>query len=539
MAESKSPFELVRQTILEIYSAPSVQEHFVNLGRYLSIWDDKDYSAKEFEGLKIFEDLQGLCSFLENRNLNAQSDEVFRLILHTFPEKYFPSLPWLKDSEDVDYKLLEDAGFVIKSRKYPDYVQESFRLFQEQFHKVNHKLPAFIKEVEMNMFRSNGAGMAGELFRLFADFAENLDTTKMKDIPWTMINQLAMKLNNRMNAYNAAYLLLKGLEEIRTVQPTPGLRDTIYRNKKFFLRNFYWQKIDESQANKDYSNLVFYIDKFVPLIDSGYERSNLLAIRSKALKNISEVPKGLVGYVLLGFALLVIVSIFLSEPPTKERLNLDQTRRRILSRKKGTKSGESAFWPADADDNDRQAKPIIVKSRTGLREIKPPVHPHNRKLNLYEIRHAVFQKMRLAYLGEIDDLSQSEQEKLEVLKEDYDSRCKFYKYDNEVREKVHWDASIHAPRIIQDAQDILRKWRNENAKGSISRLVENELLSLTNPRHVEAIVKRLKHYGYFKGENIPENWNNDAKRALLDFKVSNLGIVNNEWDMKTQKALFK
>jgi hypothetical protein len=128
---------------------------------------------------------------------------------------------------------------------------------------------------------------------------------------------------------------------------------------------------------------------------------------------------------------------------------------------------------------------------------------------------------------------------LEVLKEDYDSRCKFYKYDNEVREKVHWDASIHAPRIIQDAQDILRKWRNENAKGSISRLVENELLSLTNPRHVEAIVKRLKHYGYFKGENIPENWNNDAKRALLDFKVSNLGIVNNEWDMKTQKALFK
>jgi MoaA/NifB/PqqE/SkfB family radical SAM enzyme len=226
-----------------------------------------------------------------------------------------------------------------------------------------------------------------------------------------------------------------------------------------------------------------------------------------------------------------VVSILLSEPAPKQRLNLQRSREKILSAKKGMQS------PTEKRDEEKEPKVYYVTSRTGLIEKKPPVRPHNRDLDLYEIRHAVFQKMRLDYLAE-QNLSPEEREKYQVLLEDYNSRCEFYKYKSEDREKVHWDGKINAPRIIQDAQDILASWRPENKQEEIARLVENELLSLNNPIHVQHIVGRLQLYGYYHGQVLPESWNDEASRALLDFKVSNLGVVDSKWDRKTQNALF-
>jgi hypothetical protein len=537
MPDNNRPYDQIRKTILAIYSAPTERPHFINLARFIEEWDEKEFSEKESEGLRIFEDLQSLSAFLESKGLSAQSDEVFRLILHTFPEKYFPSLPWLKESEDIDFKLMDDAGFVIQSRNYPDYVQEAFRLFNEQFRKVNRKLPAFAKEVELNLFKERGSGDAGELFRRFADLAEKLQETTMKDVPWTLIKQLAMKMNNTLNAFNASYLLLKSLDEVKKARPSPGLRDNMLRNEKFFLRNYYWKSIDESQAKKDHTNLVFFIDKYLPMVDTGYERSNLLMMRDKALKEINEIPTGFVNYTLIGFALLVIVSILLSEPEQKKTLNLDRVRRQILVSKRGA---DNILTPEDESANHEEQllqSALEVKSRTGLRERKPPVRPHNRKLNIYEIRHVIFQKMRIDYLKE-QKLDPLQEEKLAELIDDYNKRCEFYDYEPEVREKVHWDAKIYAPRIVQDAQDMIESWKKKDVVQEFFDQSTDQLLSLSNPAHVQAIIKRLKLYGYYKEKEIPSVWNESAKRALLDFKVSNLAIVDSTWDLKTQKVLF-
>ncbi|GAB4271352.1 MAG: hypothetical protein Kow0029_08930 [Candidatus Rifleibacteriota bacterium] len=534
MPEAEKIYESVRKAILAVYAKPTDRPGLINLARHVQEWDELDFVEKESEGHKIFEELQSLSAFLENKGLSAQSDEVFRLILHTFPEKYFPSLPWLKDSKDVDLSLLDDARFVLESRNYPDYVQESFRLFDEQFRKANRSLPVFVKELELNLFNEKGSGITGELFRRFADVADKLYSSTLKDVPWTLMNQLAMKLNNSMNAFNAAYILLKGLDEVRVARPSPALRDSMRKNEDFFLRNYYWKCIDDATAKEDYSNVVFYIDKFLPMIETGYERSNLLMLRENALKKINEIPKGCITYTILAFTVLIVISILASEPEIKKNLNLDRTREEILTPKKDRDDGIKVESKID----DQQLEEALeVKSRTGLREKKPPVRPHNRKLNLYEIRHVIFQKMRLDYLAgqKLDD---DERKQLEILLEDYKSRCEFYQYDNDVREKVHWDAKIHAPRIIQDAQDILNSWKKKHEQPDVQEIVSKQLLNLSNPQHVRLIIQRLKMYGYYKEKDIPKTWTESARRALLDFKVSNLGIVNSEWNMETQNALF-
>lgn len=538
MIDSEKQQELIRKSILAIYSTPTDRSTLINLSRQLNDWDDLNFPGKEFQAQKLFEDLQSLSAFLENRGLSAQADEVFRIILYIFPEKYFPSLPWLKESQEVDLRLLEEAQFVVKSKNYPDYTQESLRLFDEQFRKINRKLVAFAKEVEELQFKENGSGEAGEFFRRFADVAEKLHDTVLKDMPWTLINQLAMKMNNGLSCFQAAYLMLRALNTVKTARPSPGLIDLMLRNENFFLRNQCWKCIDDAMAEKDYSKLVESIDRFLPMADSGYERSNLLLMRDRALRNISEVPRNLVTYMLVFIVVVVIFTIIIYEPSPRSSLNLDRSREQLIA----TSKKSAATDPRNSETSDKVTdeeleRALIVKSRTGLREKKPPVRPHNRKLTLPEIRHAVFQKIRLDYLLD-QSLDKDEQKLLQSLIEDYNARCEFYEYNNQDREKAHWDEKINRPLIIQDAQDILAKWRSTNAPVDVSALVAKELLNLQNPEHVKILLERLRAFGYFKEKEIPMVWNDQARRALLDFKVSNMAIVDSNWDWQTQKALF-
>lgn len=537
MIDNEKQFEAIKKSILAIYTSPTDRSTQINLSRQLNDWDDLTFVGKEFQGQKLFEDLQSLIAFLENRGLSAQADEVFRLILYVFPEKYFPTLPWLKESQEIDFRLLEEGLFVVKSKNYPDYIQESLRLFDEQFRKVNRKLSAFALEVDNFQFKDNGSGEAGELFRRFADVVEKLNDTVLKDMPWTLINQLAMKINNGLSFFQAAYLMLRALSTIKTSRPSPGLIDLMMRNEKFFLRNHYWKCIDDAMAEKNYENLVESIDRFLPMADSGYERSNLLLMRDRALKNISAVPRHLLTFVIATILIVATITIVIYEPSPRTSLNLDQSREKLIAGSKKSAAEKSGDSSGDVVSDADLEKALLVKSRTGLPEKKPPARPHNRKLTLPEIRHAVFQKLRIEYLQE-QSLDSREKSLLQILMDDYNGRCEFYEYNNEDREKVHWDAKIHAPVIIQDAQDILAEWRKANAPIDVEQLVSEQLLSLHNPEHVRLIVERLQKYGYFKEKEIPVNWSESARRALFDFKVSNMAVVDSVWDRTTQKTLF-
>ncbi len=537
MIDSEKQFEQIKKTILAVYSLPAERSIFIKLSQLLNEWDELNFPAKEFQGQKLFEDLQSLQAFLENRGLTSQAEEILRLILFVFPEKYFPTIPWAKDSQEVDYRLLEEADAVAKSKNYPDFVQESVRLFNEQFLKIDRKLAAFALEVENFQFKENGSGEAGELFRRFADVADRLYSTDLKDMPWTIMNQLALKTNNSISHFFAAYLIIRGMKTIRTARPSSGLYELMQRNEAFFMRNHYWKSIDDDLSRKDFSSLVQNIDKFLPMVDSGYERSNLISLRNHALQNINEIPRNFMAYSIVSLVIAALVAIVLYEPAQRSSLNLDRSREELLN--SGKKAAEVEKIPESVADNLQKTfdRALEVSSRTGLPERMPPLRPHNRKLDISEIRHVVFQKMRIDYLRE-QLLNPQEKDLLDEMNKDYLARCEFYEYNSSDREKVHWDAKIHAPRITQDAQDILARWRRENAPVEVEKLTASQLLSLNNPEHLKILIGRLKLYGYYREKELPDSWNESAKRALLDFKVSNLAVVDSVWDMPTQKVLF-
>ena len=537
MFDDDKIYEMIRKSIRGIYSSPQDRSSVVILTKLVTDWEDGGSSGNELQSQKIFEELQTLNSYLDNRGHTAQADEIFRLILSVFPEKYFPSLPWLRESQDIDYRLLEDSIFVARSKSYPDFALESLRLFEEQFRMVDQKLMMFALEVENGQYRESGAGAAGELFRRYADLVEKLALTPLRDLPWSMMNQMAMKLNNNLSKFYAAYLVVKANRVIKNSRPSQGLQDLINRNEVFFLRNFYWKCIDDDQANRNYSALVQDIDKLLPLSNYGDERSTLLIMRNQALKKINQIPRNFMTYVFFALITVSIVVVVMHEPPARTSLSLDRSREELIAAARRANEAareESAVYESSKDDLDRA---LEVSSNTGLRERKPPLRPHNRKLDLFEIRHAVFQKIRLDYLRD-QKLSVDEQIKLEGLTRDYVLRCEFYEYDSSDREKVHWDAKIHMPNLVKDAQEIQEKWRKASAPIDVKKLVSEQLLNLNNPEHLRILLERLKNLDYYREKELSGTWSEPEKRALLDFKVTNMGVVDSNWDMKTQKALF-
>lgn len=532
MSQSESPIELVRLAMQDVYQSPCAPEKYTALSNAIRQWEYGNPPPEPGEDQKIFDGLQSLISFLQKKGFNGEADDIFSLILKFFPENYFPELPRAEVSRDLDLHLFEEAKKFLTSKPHPEKLHKALEDFEEQFRRSNLNLPLLASEVASGSFQGEGEGRAGELFRSFAEAAVMLQDSAIKDIPWALMNQLAMRVNNTISGFNQAYLILKAIEMVKTARPSGWLRDEMARNEAFFLRNYCWKNIDEAVAAKDDAQIIYWIDKFLPFVKMGYERSNLLLLRQSTVKHLRSFPRS----VLVAFGVMAIVMIVLSvvwlEPESKRSLNLDNARKELIQAvRTGIKPEPKPVVP-------QSFEPVVIEvfSRTGLREVKPPYKPHGRPLNIFEIRHVVFQRQRLNYLAE-QKLSEVESARLELLEDDWRMRCNFYDYSHADREKVYWDLKIHAPTLVLDAQDILSSWRNTSFDENSAPTMQ-ELLNLNHPFHLKLIVQRLRKLGCYTASESPKIWDENCNRALIEFKATHLSIVDSVWDRKTQNALF-
>ena len=537
MGRAEKPIEEVRKAIQAIYQNPARRELYASLDLKISLWEKKSLLDSENEDQRILDGLQSLLSFLVDNDYEEYAKEIFSLIIKSLPEIYFPESPRIAFSKETERELAEKSSALYGSAEISENAKASFRLFHKQLQMIENNIRTFIGEAELENFHERGIGSAGDLYRTFFEAAQRLENTPMQDLSWMHVNHLSMRINNSFCAFIAAYNIAKTLNGIENTKPSGWLRDEIVRNENFFLRNKCWKYIDEALMKRDNVMLLKYVDKALPAVTGGFERDYLLSLRAKAVSSDHRLSMVVLASVLGAVIVIALISMISYEPEMKRSIDLDKTRKHLME---AIRSG-IAPGPLKKPE-DRQIGAFIpdldVRSRTGLRERKPPIKPHDRNLNLFEIRHAVFQQYRLQYLDE-QSLSPDEKKKLKALWEDWRQRCEFYTYDNEIREKIHWDLKIHGPTLIQDAQDILNSWRPEKDPVLQKNLKQaGGVLSLKNPLHMRLVVERLRKLGYYRSSGVPGAWNDDCRRALIDFKISNMSIIDDVWDQPTQKALM-
>jgi hypothetical protein len=543
MQDEKQLLERIDESIMAAYAASSDASTVQQLKKYVEAWDDLDYPGKDEAGIRLAKDLQALISHFEKKGLKSQADEVFLVLLQTFPESHFSAAPLQTAaiSTPVDFASLRVMDLGLESDEEIVEIRTAVDCFEHHFTQALSDLPQLAREIEMKLFREMATGDVAELYRQFKAVASAVQNTPLRDAPWAFMNQLALKLNNELKAFNQAYTLLHEILEIKVAEPSEELRSELEKNEIFFLRNYYWKRIDDAVAGKDNSAVVFYVDKLMPMSQGGHERSNLLMLRSNAIKRNDEPIRGCVTF----FAVVVVAMLCINI-----LLNI------FSGNGRGKDGGQvpsrwQAFWSQFAPKSESDLaidfsatqNSLRVLNNAGLDEVKPPDQPVDRKLNILELRHVVFQRIRLEHLSQ-QELTPEEQEHVNRLWEDWRKRCEFYKYDAEDRERAETEAQRHMKSLVDDA---------ENIKNSIASVSSEEatppeehekfeqhkiLLSLDNPAHVKRIIGRLAQFGYYKGDLNATAWNSQARKALIEFKVARMSVLDDAWDMKTQEALL-
>ncbi len=531
MVIATEKIELVRRAMQDVYHNPSVAESYTCLFDLISDWEASPPDQEEAR--RIFDGLQSLHGFLLKKELNEEASELLLYTLAQFPEFCFPAPPKVEVADEVDFSLFQEARQIFPAKTLPEKIYRALNNFEDQLRKADLQISAFCREIEAGEFSPAGKGRAGELFRGLKDFLGVMQDTPGRDIPWQLINQLAVRMNNEFYEFEQAYNLLKALEAIKTARPSGWIRDEITRNEKHFYRNLCWRNIDDAILANDTPKVNSWVDKALTFTDEEFEHKYLLMLRRTPEKNdrnaSSQIYIGLLVGCVLGITAIVLVIL---EPLERRSLNLDEVRKDLMqSIRLGGKDGDSSLAKFAS-----RLFPVSVTSHTGLAESRPPFNPHGRKLELAEVRHAVFQKYRLDYLNE-QALSTSERDKYNLLEKDWKESSEFYDYHQEDREKVDADLKIHGPNLVLDAQDIMKSWRDEDEV--IKKVLSSKVaLDPNNALHLAIILRRLQTLGFLKTPEPPKIWDENCNRALMEFKAAHLSIVDSVWDRKTQEALF-
>lgn len=528
--------------IMASYSASTEDQNYAMLSENLALWDDEEYIEKGNDETRIAEELHKLITYLDKKGLKRQSDEIFRIMLLTFPERHFAQSPTQAHVEGIDFALFKPGS-------------ENMQKFEDCYRMALADLQRFSHDIEMRLFREGCIGLAGELFTTFSVVAIESADSEHHAIPWKLMHQLAWHLNKAVKDYNQAYGILRSILSLKTAAPPGELVAELENSMFFFKRNHYWQRIDEAIMTGDNTTLVMYIDRLMPMVTASHEKSDLIVLRSKAVKEKMGLPWGCLLTILASIAAILtanyLFDIFTTDPTKQAKIAPLNTSTLQTPESGATRSLNSTQEPASMS--------LQVLNRAGLDETKPPLQPIGRKLSLSEIRYVIFQKHRLEHLEEVE-LSPQEEEMLHKLWQEWQSRGNNAEFDREEQQKVELEAELYSDQIKDDAEDLLEliaksleadDWKKEDNKdNSFDKNDEKpdsniamsekitELLNLRTPADIRKVLLQLEKTGYYNGPTDLIHWNKVARAALARFKAAKMLRTDNKWDLETQQALF-
>lgn len=519
----------VLKAIREVYQYPEKAGIIADLSKHLSAWDSIANIELEEYSRRIFSGLLSLVTFLESNGFQEQAEDVLVSVVSIFPEYYFPPPPKTHFVAAIDFSLFEEARRILQKEKAGAEPLSALAAFEDHFRATSLNLPLFSAEIMSGVFHKTGRGRAGDFFRCFAELARQLQDSEARDIIWGLMNQLAIKLNDVFSDFEQSVRFLKALETVKASRPEGWLYDQMQKNQAFFLRNHCWRNIDEALLHKDYSRILVWVAKALTVVDSPYEKLYLNQLQELATAKIRMRIRSMLAIGVAMVLLSVTLSFVAWELAGEKNAKPVRGGAFFRSPKTSVKVDEQEPYSSSIE-----LEPMQIKSRSGLAEYRPPFRPHGRKLMLPEVRHVIFQKIRLDHLAAMN-LTENEKNRLAKLRQDWKDRCEFYECEPADREAVFWDLKIHELNLRLDAEDILKSWQKPAGQ---DQFAQGTVFDLKNLKHAQTVMGRLKQLGYLKTAEIPTLWNEECNRALLEFKATEMRVMDSSLDLATQKLLF-
>lgn len=503
-------------------------ERLVNL---LAEWDsvsqpvqlhDQSKGYEEPRSKEVYEIVRDFCLRLANEN--GQYEEavaISRALLETFPELPAVAKQLSKDVDALE-SLVEEAKSIELMKPLVRAV-EATRTETLTFDD-DVLVTSFSEDVAASGFGPKSHGHAKSLYDAFAHVAAKTAGTELADMPWMLVRELAIYLNNKHDSPEGAVAILERLISHKGTTPSKAVIERLEDDRRTLRRNLKWEELKRSGNFQERIALV------TDLLDGADadERAALLQIKTSLEQQRVEEREATVtervfwGMGLAAFAVGVVFLVYVANKEPSHAPRSSPTTEFTPSTSRTSTSTPSSPAPVVSP---KQYTTAEQKKRYGVtpssqfeEQIPPP--GTDRVLNRSEVRYCIFQRERLDILrGLVSSNANAEIDRYNRLVGDFNSRCISYHYREGILQAVQAEVSGMRQQLRQDAQRLL-------------------LIDVSTVSGAVFVQSRLKELGYYAGQ-VDGIWGTASRTALRNFKLQQSGLrYDDRWDLATQRALM-
>jgi peptidoglycan hydrolase-like protein with peptidoglycan-binding domain len=413
-----------------------------------------------------------------------------------------------------------------------------------------------VKDLEARGFDQRSIGKVKELWDHFAVAAKKMEFTNVADLPWFMVQNVAIAINNRQGSPRAAKSLIDGMLAFsQNVAPSPTVYGLLSKDLRLAEHNILQKKLaDHIKANR-VSPALQTIAELQKNLQSAEEGETLNSLKSQLnkKKRTARTLKLSAVIVLAGITIYGAISKKISgydNWPSFQTSNVSvspsvQKAQRPIESKPATKPTppvEQAITPSTAPQPALPAPttptqtPIQIPSPPTDRVADAdPATSASPDLDLLQIEVSTNVQKRLGELGYFrgpTDGTWGPQSR---------SSLRVFKQANGLGNDDAFDAAT-GTRLFS-----LSAIRGQpQAKDAVPRAATSETnyppppgatLNPLNRQDALKIHTKLRDLGFYRSPNLTL-WSSASRDALKDFKISSQLSADNNWDASTEQRLI-
>lgn len=489
------------------------------LQHLLAEWDEIGQAVQLRKEAKSLEEprsrelcvlVRDFCVWLANEKKRyGEALAISRELLATFPE-----LPLTADKLREDVETLKSLAEEAAALRHIQPLILAREAAERDIGKLN-------ADLLNGGFGPHGCGLALSLFEAFIGAVRGSRDTTEAELPWLLVRDLAIALNNEHDLPVAARNLLKGLLSHAAMAPSPAFVEKLEDDRRTIDRNLAWQELKSARGNPD--RALGAVNRLL-VGAAGPEREKLQDLKAaiekpKAARNRRSIFWALAAAAFVGFL------IFAGDKAPKHQPRITAPPPAAAVPRTTPQPPPSAATPS-----------LPVTPTAAPEEI--PANGHDRLLNKNEVRYCVFQGERIDLLRRLATTN-ADIGRFNALIRDFNGRCNSFRYRPGALQAIERELPGQLDALSRDASRIAAEWRRSSTPPSIKETAGAavSLIDLQTRAGARAVQRRLQELGFYGGI-VDGVWGPRSRTALRNFMRSTQFADISNWNLSAQRALM-
>jgi hypothetical protein len=404
------------------------------IGEHLRAWDelrqpiqlrDQANGLDEPKSKRMFEKVRDLALLLANDHKQYRSARELSSLLH----ECFPELPSAVAQLESDIEVLDELVDQADTQSVLQPLAAAVEYAADN-------LDGLGVDIDRGHFKSDGLGLAGELYAKFEAAREGAQSLKNPELPWMLLRSVAIQLNNDANAPRAAEQVIRHL----LATAPPSLRKRLEEDLATVTVVALNKDLLDAIQSEDWPRSQELLEKLLDC-DPG-DRAKYVDLKSKIAQRQASRTMKRVGW---AAAAAFFIFIIIQEDGTS-------TQSSDWSYNTGSELGTDT--PLDSSGGGDVTGEFPTEDEA-LVETPPPAG-YMGNLSRAQLRYCMFEEARIDILDR--EVPPAAYSRFNARVSEFNSRCSGTRYAVSDRTAVESELSAQREKLAEQARTILADW---------------------------------------------------------------------------------